>query len=172
MAVVIEAFDVVARVDVVPGGIGNFRAAVPNATFCTDRRLVRASFMTEADRERFIESLGLADTSGVAVLERRTPQDACPGWIAVGRYGGVYAAWLRGEDPEPLVIPVSWRPGEIVYSAAEVREHLDFLGREGGIEVYRDKRTGKRVYTGRTGPSLDDAQAARFSELRREANDL
>jgi tetratricopeptide (TPR) repeat protein len=36
----------------------------------------------------------------------------------------------------------------------------------------RDKRSGKLLYTGRTGPSLDDAQAARFAALRDEASKL
>ncbi len=172
MAVVVEAFDVVARIDVVPGGEANFRGAVPNRTFCSDGRLLRASFMTESDRSRFVASLGVSTTSGVALLEPGMADEASPHWVVVGSYAGVQAAWLRGEDPEPLVVPLSWTSSELEFRDNGAREQLEYLGREGGVDVYVDKRTGQRSYTGRTGPALDEAQTARFATLREEASEL
>lgn len=50
--------------------------------------------------------------------------------------------------------------------------HLEYLGAENGVEAYRDERTGQKLYTGRTQPTLSPEQVARVAKLRDEANAL
>lgn len=161
----------VVRADALPGGVERFAQAVPNATFCSDGRIARASFMAEDDRRSFAAGLGLPEAAMAFADARTRSVDAT--WIACGRYAGVDAVWLQGESPEPLVVPVRWTPSELSFlSRQELQEHLEHLGTEDGVEVYRDRRTGQRVYAGRTRPALATGEAARLEALRKEANAL
>jgi tetratricopeptide (TPR) repeat protein len=171
MALVVSAFDLVVRTADLPGGVAAFARGVPNASFCTDGTLARAAFMTAGDRDRFAASLGLPAAAVARVDQHRLAADAA--WLECGRYAGTDAVWLRGGPREPLVVPVRWQPGEISYgSASDVQERLEYLGREGDVEVYRDRRTGQKVYTGRTEPPMSPAEQARLEGLRAQANDL
>jgi hypothetical protein len=71
MALILTAYDLVIRVDALPGGVESFGRAVPNSTFCTDGRIARASFMVEGDRGRFActENQELRRTVGRCVAE-------------------------------------------------------------------------------------------------------
>jgi tetratricopeptide (TPR) repeat protein len=154
----------------VPRGIEWFAHAVPNTSFCSDGRIARASFMVEADRARFASSLGIPATAMALVDKRTCSTDAA--WLACGRYAGVAAVWILGEPPEPLVVPIGWSPAELAFHSPEEMGHLEYLGREKNVDVYRDRRTGQKLYAGRTGPSLDPAEAKRLEALRTEARAL
>jgi len=171
MALVLTAFDLVVRTADLPGGVEAFARKVRNSTFCTDGSLARASFMNAGDREQFAASLGLPPAALARADQHRHATDAS--WLACGRYAGTDAVWLRDGPREPLVVPVHWRPGAIAFhSDDEVQEHLEFLGRDGNVEVYRDRRTGQKVYTGRTQPPLSPVEQERLEGLRVRANEL
>jgi len=53
-----------------------------------------------------------------------------------------------------------------------MKEHLEYLGTENGVEAYRDKRSGKKLYTARTRPALSDAEAERLTDLNKQAGEL
>jgi tetratricopeptide (TPR) repeat protein len=129
---------------------------------CADRDLCFAAFMVNEDAAAFVlklDSLGLqGERDGayrdVALIGKDGPwQHACS-WIRVGRYAGVNAAWMDGGDPDPLVVPVAWRPNTIFnLSNEEAAKRLKFVRREGDVEVYLDTEIGKELFRGRTGPS-------------------
>jgi tetratricopeptide (TPR) repeat protein len=171
VALVLSAYDLVVRVADLPGGIAAFSGVVPNSTFCTDGTLARASFMTTADRDRFAGTLQVPPAA-VARADRH-PFSTDAAWLECGRYSGTDAVWLRDAPREPLVVPVRWAPSEVVFgSAEEAKEQLEYLGNEGNLEVYRDKLTGQKVYTGRTQPSLAPDELERLERLRTSANEL
>ncbi|MEZ4399245.1 MAG: tetratricopeptide repeat protein [Kofleriaceae bacterium] len=170
MAVVLSAFDLLVRVGALDRGVAAFAAAAPNRTFCTDGHLARLSFMTEADRDYFLATAGLPP-GAYGRADRGSP-GADVDWIEVGRHGGVLAAWLRDAPRDPLVVPLSWTPTEFEFASADALEHLEFLGLEDQVEVYLDRRTGKKLYTGRTRPTLPPEARARVEALLREGEDL
>lgn len=171
MALILTAFDLVVRVDALSAGCERFAESVPNPTFCTDGRIARASFMVEEDRRCFASSLAVP-AEAIGLADKRTCS-VNVAWLECGRYAGVDAVWVRGEPPEPLVVPVRWKPGELSFGTAEeMAQQMEYLGSENGVEVYLDRRTGQKRYTGRTRPSLDPAEAKRLDALRSEASVL
>jgi tetratricopeptide (TPR) repeat protein len=128
--------------------------------------------MTAGDREQFAAGLGLPPAAlGRADLHRQAVDAA---WLECGRYAGTDAVWLRGGPREPLVVPVRWRPGAIAFhSGDDIDAHLEYLGRDGNVEVYRDRRTGQKIYAGRTQPPPPSpAEQERLEGLRVRANEL
>lgn len=168
MAVIIEAFDVVALVDPHPGAMGNFRSRVPNGTYCSDGRLMRASFLTEVERTRFVRGLCVSDASRVAVVDHGGTEASLPTWLAVGDYAGAAAAWLRDDNPDPLVVPLAWSPKCAEIESAGHAHDLEFVSRQGGVDIYRNARTGELTYA-RSGASVDVVQSGRLAKLKEEA---
>ncbi len=166
MAVLVEAWNVIARRAAVEerldGGVDVWCRIAPNHTACVGRDLCRVGFMHGRDALAFVRTLeehGLRGEEGgayqqVAIVSSTEPWQHSCSWIELGRYAGVDAAWLRGVDPGPLVVPLSYRPGRRVFnlSAQEVAERFEFVRRDGSVEVYRDRETGQEVYRGRTTP--------------------
>jgi tetratricopeptide (TPR) repeat protein len=171
VAVVIDAFDLV----VVAGAftdIADFARAVPNNTFCTDGSLLRASFMVVHDREEFAERLGLPPTT-LARVDKRPTLASTADWLETGHYAGVDAAWVRGAAPGSLVVPLHWCADAFSFEThEEAARNLEYLGMDNNVEVYRDKRTGKKVYTGRTSPRMDPSQATKLEALSAEGRSL
>lgn len=165
MAVVVSAHDVIVRVDALGEGLGAFARNVPNSTFCSDDQIARVSFMDGADRERFIATLSVPVAAIARVGASSKVVDVA--WLERGVHSGVEAAWMRGEVGGPLVVPVRWTPGELQHRTwDEVKEHLEYLGVEGNIEVYRDKRTGEKLYAGRTRSPLSPSQTDAIAKFR------
>jgi len=172
MALVLSAYDVVVRVSALSAGIEAFARSAPNQTFCTDGSLARVSFMIAADRGVFLGGLKGMPEGSVASVDRHNSSTNAA-WLEVGRNSGVDAVWIRGTPPGPLVVPVTWKPGELTFGTPEeMKEPLEYLGIEGSVEVYRDKRTGQKLYAGRTQPGVAPELAAQLEELRQEANGL
>jgi len=174
MAVVLEAFDVVLLVEAIernyPGGLVAFRDAAPNGSFCSDGDVCRLSFMNELDRAQFVlrlEPVGLTTRDGIALV--RADEDFENEHLRCGRYASVRAAWKIGGALDPLVVPLGYRPDSVFFQLPDdVAEHLEYVGRRGGVETYRDRRTGRELYVGRTEPELDPEVAERMEDLRRE----
>lgn len=187
MGVLIEAFSVVVRRSSIDerfrGGWDAFVSAVPNGTFCTDGQLARVSFMTPADVEVYVRSLedgGLVfESDGGAcdlavVMQLHGPTIPAP-WLEYGRVETptmkVEICTLAGEPPGDIVAPGWWtyegslseNPGFVDDEAMD--ERVEFLRHEDGIDVFRDRATGKEVYMGR--PAFaGDSEAAVGARLR------
>lgn len=173
MPLIISAYDAVIRVDALRGSLEELALRVPNKTFCTDDAIARASFMNASDRDHFVRSLDLPSDAVAYVDKHGSSPNAS--WLERGTHTGVDAVWLRGARSGPLVVPVSWSPArsELVFGTwEEVKEHLEYVGVEGNVEVYIDKRTGKKLYTGRTRPVLSPAQQDEVARLRGESAKL
>lgn len=184
MAVVLESYGVVARRAVVEeklaGGLAGWFEASPSRMVCADAHLCLVAFMAQEDASAFLmklESLGLQserdgeyrDAALVTVNGPATHR--CP-WLEVGRYAGVPAAWMVGVEPDPIIVPMAWRPNSIVnLSEEEAAKRLKFVRRDGGVEVFVDTETGQEVFRGRTSPpdQLDPEIEAKF---RRTVEDI
>lgn len=156
MAVILEGFNLVVRNVTLdgrlPGGVGGVLRDAPNGMACTDGRVTRLGFMDGDDLERFrsrLEAQGVAEAE-VASISAAAPGEA-PEWLRVGRYAGAMAAWLPEADPEPLVVPLRRRPGSLEFlSREEVGQRFEFVRRDDGVDVFRNKETGELAYVGRT----------------------
>jgi tetratricopeptide (TPR) repeat protein len=178
VAVILEGYSLIVRNAILvtkPGGVDAFLAGAPSQAVCTDGRLSRIGFMAHDDMERYrakLEATGLGDLTvaevEVAAVAANDPSHL-PSWLRVGRYGGCLAAWLADHDPEPLVVPFSWQPVSLSYHSPEdVAANLELVGRQGSLDVYRNKTTGETLYVGRTAGApveLDDAAVARLQAL-------
>jgi hypothetical protein len=172
MAVLIEGISVVIRKDAVeekfPSGLARFvDVAVPNATFCQDRHLLRVGFMSPADAREYVEQLGM---HGLIFIENGQPVDvavadqlhgvrvACA-WIrffkaALAPGQTVAACALVGDDDPKIAAPQAWAfEGSLSHRhtfipAAEVEGRLKAKESENGLASYLDQKTGKTVYLG------------------------
>lgn len=176
MSVVIEAFDVVFFVESIerkyPGGLAAFRDAAPNNTFCNDGTICKLSFMHEPDRGRFVvalDEIGLKHNDGMALVRADEPFENDR--IRCGLYASVWAAWPIGTSQAPLVVPLNYRPHSIFFHLPEDAD-LEYLGRQNGVETYRDRRTGQKLYKGRTEPQLDRRTLERLEKRHREGTEL
>ncbi|PYJ63762.1 MAG: hypothetical protein DME24_00675 [Verrucomicrobia bacterium] len=176
MAVLIEAISVVIRAEAIlahyPGGWEEFRDACPNQTLCADGELIRVGFMTPQDTQRFIEDLGrhgieyLRDgrAADLVVADQQRGLAAPCDWAEFGRvaWEGDHrkqVAACRAKDSKSNQVVTS--PGWSFEGSLSARfqfvetgwipEFMDFLRHEIGFDVYRDLKTGKEVYVGRTG---------------------
>lgn len=172
MAVLIEAISVVVRMDAIveryPGAWEGFRRDVPNRTLCADDCLARIGFMTPPDVKKYYESLnrkGLSGPAGgkrhdfVVVDQQRGFTTDCD-WAEFGSInfagGKVSACRLVGDTDTVLATPDGWSFEESLsrkygfVPSEEVHEQLEFLRRESGCDVYRDRDTGREVFVGRS----------------------
>jgi len=165
VAVVLEGCVVVARRAAVeatlPGGLARWYEVAPNRVACADHALCAVGFMVQSDAAAFLlrlEELGVAaERDGAyrdaALVNADGPwQHACE-WLRVGRYAGVDAVWMVGHDPEPLVVPLVWRPNRLLSVSAEAARRFTFLRVDGSVEVFLDTETGDEVYRARTTPA-------------------
>jgi hypothetical protein len=175
MAVLVEAISVIVRADALlrafDGDWEKFKRTVPNATLCADGELVRVSFMSPEDAERYVAGLG---THGLKYLDQgkgrdlvvvdqlRGPAAVCE-WIEFGHLNldgdprkRVAACRLVGSSQTVLMPPDGWTfEGSLSQSfgfvpTGHVEKSLTFIRRENGLDVYRNEMTGKLVYIGRT----------------------
>jgi hypothetical protein len=177
MAILIEATCVVVRADAIigryPGGWVAFRDSAPNRTLVCDNEIASVGFMASQDVDNFIRHLqsgGLrflegGQTQDMAIVDQwqgvTTPCD----WLEFGHMGGegtrVSACRLTGSREERLFTPDGW-----VYegsasqtlrflSTEEVAKSMDYVERQGNLDVYRDRATGKLLYVGRAGDKTE-----------------
>ncbi|WP_041280622.1 hypothetical protein [Desulfosudis oleivorans] len=175
MAVLVEAISVVIKAEVIvnlyPGGWPAFEANSPNGTLCADGELVRVGFMVPNDVKAFIDSLAQygihyqAEGKAVdlVVVDQQRGFAVPCDWAEFrqGPIGGdpkkrVAGCSLVGSKVSELVTPDGWKFEESLSAkygfieTGENPEFLEYLGQENGLDVYRDLRTGKKMYVGRT----------------------
>ncbi len=167
MAILIEAFSLVIRCAAIDeryeGGWTQVWRDIPNATGVTDGELLRVGFMAFADVEEFallLERRGMVYGRDFMLVEQNDGPALPCAWLETGittiegMDGEVAWGRLRGGKEPPdtlrLHVPDGWeRPFIGQYRNADDGS-LEFLRREGNVEVYRDRETGQVVYAGRT----------------------
>lgn len=178
MPVLLEGTAVVIRNDALErcldGGVTAFDTIAPNAMSFGDEHLSQASFMSPRDAELFRERLvlmGLNDSDpspDVVVVDAHSQTVTPPcDWLLLIEYKGSLIASLTGHESNVVIAPESWDPegGSTLrhMSADEVESQLDFVRRDGKIDVYRDRESGHLLYSAR----LHETAA----ELYRRASD-
>lgn len=171
MAVLVEGISVILRTDAVlaayAGDWDKFVSDVPNSTLCADGELLRVGFMVpDAVRDfvAHIEQRGLRYLrNGIAgdlvvVDQLRGPLSPCD-WIEFGHVslGGdphkrVAACRQKGSTLAQVICPEGWT-FEYSLSASfgfvpegKAPQSLEFLRREPGLDVYRNRLTGREVF--------------------------
>lgn len=171
MAVPIEGYSVVAKLERVRPLLDEGSIVAPNSTALADDDIWRCCFMAEADARSFIDRLsehGLNTSRGpdsdvVLVGEFDQLVDPYCEWLNLGTWSKAVIGWRVGTEPKTVVAKEGWDPevgsGLTRRSQSEM-EDLEFVRLDGNVEVYREKSTGQEVYLGRTAPSA----AAQFRE--------
>ena len=180
MAVLTEGISVVVRIDSIqaryPGGWESFAANAPNATLCWDGELARVGFMAPQDTQAFVETL---EDLGLIYLDGGMAQDM----LVVDQLRGptvpcdtieceyfhleddperrVLSARLKGSAQELLYTPDGWTFETSLTRSfgfapeGQLEKSLTFLRHENGLDVYLNAVTGKEVYVGRTGKTIE-----------------
>jgi hypothetical protein len=188
MAVLIEGISVVTRVAALEksllGGLFGFKQIVPNQTFCSDGELARVGFMSPPDVETFIKGLqvwGLVflragEAVDIAVVDQaHGPMSECP-WLEFGHLavedGGhrVASCRLIGSKQSELFKPIDWQFSSSLSARStfvpteELKDRVQFLRRDGTLDVYNCLITGREMIVGRadrascaTTPRVDSA---------------
>ena len=182
MAVLVEGISVIIKADAIisryPGGWSDFEANPPNSTLCADGEIIRIGFMTPDDTKSYIDSLakhgirylvgGVASDLVVADQQRGFASQ-CE-WAEMGRIPldgdpkkVVTACQVVGAKVNQIVTPDGWiyenslSSRFIFVESGWVPEFMDFIRHENGLDVYRDLKTGKEVYVGRTNAQPSNA---------------
>jgi tetratricopeptide (TPR) repeat protein len=184
MAIVVEAFTVIVRNATLaaryPGGVDGLGRDCPNATFCSDDHLSRIAFMVREDADAFMAQMAakgltpsLKQAAADVVLVTSSGGASLPcTWLELGTSGKTSIAWLSGTPPGEIRGPAGWDPNAAplrFISPEEMKERFEFVRTQGNVDVYRDKQTGKELFTGRTRPVADEA---RHNELYEQATGL
>jgi len=169
MAVITEGISIIVPVEVIErkyaGGMAAYANDCPNNTFCADEHLARIGFMVPDDARRFVQGLearGFVPHDGrgfvdLAIVDQMRGPTANCSWLIWGRdEKGIAAAWIPDEKPEQLAVPKGWtfegsfsQQSNFV-SHEEAAKQLEWVRRDGDVDVYRDIQTGKEVFVGRT----------------------
>ena len=173
MPVLVEGISVIVRRDAIDrsyrGGWAGFELDAPNQTLCMDAQIARVGFMSPIDVEGFMDLLverGLTAMNeagafvDLVVIDQMTgPTRPCD-WIEFLRVplenGRVGVARFRGNTETNLVTPKGWTferslsRSAIFQPGTQPDANLEFLRAEDGVTVYRDRRSGREVFIGRT----------------------
>jgi hypothetical protein len=176
MAVLIEGLSVVIRHDAIAqkyrGGMSAFLSGVPNETYCADGELSRVGFMAPADVKAYVEGLeanGLRYDDGKGAAVNVVVVDQRTGFRAACSWAGFTRVPLEGDSKRMIAVcyaiptsvkvvalPEGWNfdtslSGRFRFVETDKMENeVEFLRREDGVDVYRDRTTGKEFYVGRT----------------------
>lgn len=156
------------------GGMPAFQSAIPNVNHCTDGEVTRVGFMAPPDVRAFVEQLeggGLlyvgqdGNARTIAVVDQREGFMRPCNWLLFERaqidadpthIGAICRA--IPSTVESVAVPASWNFANSLTArhrfilTEQVDDELEFLRREDGVDVYRDRRTGQELYVGRTTP--------------------
>lgn len=146
MAVLCEAISVLVPKSVVneryPGGITEYKLAVPNNTYCSDGQLTRVGFMHSNDVIEWVGQLTdaglvfIAETSGTAaqaidiVVVDQLTGPTCPcSWLTTVVEEGVRWAWITATGFGTKAAPMNWAPAQsasMVHHSPEAEAGLPF----------------------------------------------
>jgi hypothetical protein len=176
MAVLVEGISVVLLTDAIRAAYARdwtrFVAEVPNATLCVDGELARVGFMVPDAVRNYVQQL---EKRGLRYLENGVARDmvvvdqqrglmAPCDWIEFGhvnmegdRHKRVAACQRKGSDNKQVVCPEGWTFEQSLSSTfgfiptGKLDRSLEFLRRDNGLSVYRDRMTGKEVFIAEPG---------------------
>ena len=171
MAVLVEGISVIVRKvridDIYPDRWEGFVSDCPNNTLCADSNIARVGFLDPDDVDSFCEQLekyGLvSQREGKAidfvVVDQLQGLTVDCDWLKVGHVeidgNSVAAARLSGCEVNIIDKPEGWEfEGSLSATpnfvpCESVDEDLIFLRKEGDLEVFLHKKTGKEVFRGR-----------------------
>ncbi len=175
MPVLVEAISVIIKREAIDRSYRNgwrgFVSEVPNQTLCMDAQLARVGFMNPIDVRGYVAALvkqGLTAMTptgtfvDLVVIDQNYGPTAPCDWIEYltvsFENGRVRAARLKGNSENTLVCPAGWSFQKSVSKNAEFRpgvepgEDYEFLRVQDGLDVYRNKASGREVFIGRTTP--------------------
>lgn len=166
MAVVVEGFTVLARLDRIQERLSHPTFEVPNSTALFDDHLWRCAFMAEADARAFVHYLGMLgmkvepgpDCEAVVVDEFDIASQQPCEWLNVTKWEKAVIAWRAGTDLDTVTAREGWDPKKgsgLTRMAAASAKHLKFLSENDGVETYLNTDVGKKVYIGRPKLSVD-----------------
>lgn len=184
MAVLAEAISVIMRCETIetryPGGWEGYVKDAPNKNLCTDGRLARVGFMSPYDATSFVsrlEQLGfefVRDGKAVDVCvvdQLQGPASRCE-WLEClhmdisGDGETICVAVCReaGDQSNDVYPPETWKIHDSLSRNCKfipnenVKDRLELIRHENGLDVFRDRTTGKIFYMGRTSPLLSVAR--------------
>ncbi|MGE3241516.1 MAG: tetratricopeptide repeat protein [Pirellulales bacterium] len=161
MAVPIEGFSVVAQRDRIQHLLDDGQFVAPNATALADDHLWRCSFMVREDAAKCLstlQDLGVncnqgPDSDAVVINEfDRAIEPYCE-WLMIATWDKAVIGWLAGTEPRSVIARDGWDPSVgsgLTFHGGQNDDRLELLRVEGNIEVFRDKESGREVYTGRS----------------------
>lgn len=177
MCVLIEGISVVVKKATINqkyyGGLTQYRSDCPNQTFCADEHLTRVGFQSPDDALRFAKQLEIRGFVFVKKgrFEELALVDALKGfikkcdWLSFSRIRAhtfnsdpearISVCQLKGTEFGDLALPPDWNLEESLSTQLmfipndDIYERLEFLREEDGVEIFRDKKTGKTLYLGR-----------------------
>lgn len=175
MPVLIEGLCVVLPLDTVaaryPGGIVDFFSSAPNRNSCTDGELVRVGFMSPLDVQAYVEHLesrGLCYRRGEEAIDL-TVVDQRDGILVPCKWAEFGLANWNDKKDQPIAIcrktagketqikvPKGWdykqslNARHLFVPTGGNSGSLIFVRHDSGVDVYRDKVTGKEFFVGRT----------------------
>lgn len=181
MAVLIEACSVVIRLAAlpkIPGGLNALKTFSPVGTLCIDNELIRVGFMSGDEAEAYCRRLLIEGLeSGLpgpqkdfCIVDQIAGVIGPVNWLETGRITlaagkQVWAARLKGSTNNTLFSPDGWKYEESIsanptyVSKSAVNSEMEFIRHDNGIDVFRDRRTGREMFR----PSSGSAAAHKSS---------
>ena len=179
MSVLIECYSVIVKNSKInsdfPGGMSGFLESYPGGHNCTDGEITRVGFMHEGDVVKyvqFLESLELLfvdddDKSvDICVIDFYYGSWGDCDWLDVYEffpndypnkrilYARLIDSKLKSvENLEDIAVPEVWNIENNEFSEIDFEpiktEELEYIGKEGKLDVYFDKKKKVKVYLGR-----------------------
>ncbi|MEE4254532.1 MAG: hypothetical protein V2I50_10885, partial [Desulfuromusa sp.] len=174
MAILIEGLSVVIKAQAViakfPGGWPAFEASSPNETLCADNELVRVGFMTPDDVKLFVDTLSdhgiqylsQGKSDDLVIVDQQKGFCAPCDWAEFGQVDlaghpekKISACRLIGSNQPQIVLPDGWLYESSLSAnykfveSDQVAEEMEFIRHDNGVDVYRDRSSGKEKYVGR-----------------------
>ena len=178
MSVLLECYSVIVKnskiISDFPGGMNGFMESMPGGHYCTDGEIIRVGFMHPDDTEKYIQFL---ESLGLVILKDDKAVDICVidawagawmdcEWLLVGDFFPedypnkriLYARLVNSKlksvkKLEDIAVPEVWTIKRNIFSDKDfepsMEEDHEYIGREGNLDVYFDKKRGKKVYLGR-----------------------
>lgn len=159
MAIVVEGFTVVVRLDRIQGRLTHPTFEVPNSTALFDDDLWRCAFMSEADARSFLHYLGRLglkvepgpECEAVLVDEFEVVEGRHCEWLNLARWEKSVIGWRVGTEPDNVLAREGWDPKKgsgLTRRNLGSMDHLELLGEQDGVETYLNRETGQKGLLG------------------------